>query len=76
MSLEEKTQHILDDFESTASDKIIETLNEIKFFFKSELTRDYLQGKIDAIAAISNEDEKKNLCKNLIPYLDWYLQGV
>ena len=76
MSIAEQTRQILNDFENSSSEKIVQTLGEIKNNFKSDLTRDYLQGKIDAIQNASDEAEKKKLCKNLMPYLDWYLQGT
>jgi len=27
-------------------------------------------------SVVKTEPEKKALCKNLIPYLDWYVQGI
>ena len=76
MTLKEQAREILADFENTPSDKIIQILNEIKSHFKSDLTRNYLEGKIKTITDTSDEPEKKKLCKNLKPYLDWYLQGI
>ena len=76
MSLKEQASQILNNFENTQSDKIIQTLDEIKNQLKSQLTKDYLQGKIDALNNAKTESEKKVLCKNLIPYLDWYVQGI
>ena len=76
MSFSEDIKKILNDFDNSNSDKIIESLNEIKNHFKSELTRNYLQGKIQSIINAENESEKKKLCKNLLPYFDWYLQGL
>jgi len=76
MSLKEQASQILNDFENTQSDKIVQTLDEIKNQLKSQLTKDYLQGKIDALNNAKTEPEKKALCKNLIPYLDWYVQGI
>ena len=76
MSLQEQTKEILNNFDSTPSETIVEALDEIKNHFKSNLTRDYLEGKIQAISNASEESEKKKLCKNLQPYLDWYLQGI
>ena len=76
MSLKERVQKILNDFEISPSEEILQALEEIKDEFKSELTRDYLKGKINPIKNISEESEKKKLCKNLAPYLDWYLQGT
>ena len=76
MSLEEKTCQILNDFENTSSEQIVQTIIDIMSHFRSALTQEYLQGKIDQISKTSDETEKKKLCKNLIPYLDWYLQGL
>ena len=76
MSLEDQAREILGGFESTPSEKFLEVLNQIKPSFKNEEISDYLQGKIQKILDAKNEDERKNLCKSLMPYLDWYLQGL
>ena len=44
--------------------------------FKSNLTIEYLTDKIQKIIDLTNEIEKKKQCKLLLPYLDWYLQGL
>jgi len=44
--------------------------------FKSNVTVEYLQGKIKKIKDLTNESEKKKQCKLLLPYFDWYLQGL
>ena len=76
MSLEEKTHQILNDFENASSTQITQTISEIMSHFRSTLTKEYLQGKLDQINKTPDESEKKKLCKNLTPYLDWYIQGV
>ena len=76
MSLENQIKEILDDFENSQSSKILEILNQIKPQFKSTLTSEYLQGKIQKILDTPDESEKKKQCKALMPYLDWYLQGL
>ena len=76
MSLEDRIKQTLDDFENTSSVEIFEILNQIKPQFKSKLISEYLQGKTKKISAVDNEAEKKKQCKALIPYLDWYLQGL
>ncbi len=76
MSLADEIKNILDDFEKTSSEKIFEILNQIKPQFKNELISEYLQGKIQKISEINDEVEKKKQCKVLIPYFDWYLQGL
>ncbi len=76
LSLEDEIKHILDDFEKISSEKIFEILNQIKPQFKNELISEYLQGKIQKILDVNDEAEKKKQCKALIPYFDWYLQGL
>ena len=76
MSLEDQINQILDDFENTTSEKILEILSKIKPEFKNELISEYLQGKIQKILGVNGEDERKKLCYALKPYLDWYLQGL
>ena len=76
MSLEDQIKQTLDDFENTPSEMIFEILNQIKPQFKSELISEYLQGKIQKILEVNDEAEKKKKCKALIPYLDWYMQGL
>ena len=76
MSLEQQITKILDDFEHISSEQILEVLNQIKPQFKNKLIAEYLQGKIQKILDSVDEVEKKKQCKALIPYLDWYLQGL
>ena len=76
MSLETKARQILNDFNGSSSEDFLDLLNQIQDSFKSQITRDYLKGKMDAISDDTSEEEKKKLCKNLKPYLDWYLQGL
>jgi len=76
MSLEDQIKVILNDFEHSSSKNILDVLEQIKPYFKNELISDYLQGKIQKILDSQEEVEKKTLCKALIPYFDWYLQGL
>ena len=76
MSLENKIKQISENFAETSSADILELLNQIQNQFESQITKDYLQGKLKAISNTSDEGEKKKLCKNLKPYFDWYLQGL
>lgn len=76
MSLDEEIKQILENFDNTDSTKFLIVLNQIQEKFQSNLTKDYLNGKIKTINETLNESEKKKLCKNLLPYLDWYLQGL
>lgn len=76
MSLEIKVNNILQDFDSVSSDEFLKVINEIMLEFKSNITVEYLQGKIQKITDLTNESEKKKQCKLLLPYFDWYVQGL
>jgi len=75
MSLEDQIKIILNDFDHTPPETIIDILNQIKPDFKNALISEYLQGKIQKIQD-SDDQEKKKQCKALLPYFDWYLQGL
>lgn len=76
MSLEIKLKQILEKFDETPSEEILELLSQIQTQFQSQITQDYLKGKLETVSNTSDEAEKKKLCKNLKPYFDWYLQGL
>ena len=76
MSLEIKVKQILENFDESPSADILEILNQIQSKFQSQITQDYLTGKLKTISDTLDETEKKKLCKNLKPYFDWYLQGL
>lgn len=76
MTLESKIQKIMGNIDETSSDDIIEIIKQIQPQFRSEITGEYLQGKIQKISVISDNVEKKKQCVSLLPYFDWYLQGL
>ncbi|HEY5735369.1 MAG TPA: hypothetical protein VIS47_02300 [Nitrosopumilus sp.] len=76
MTLEEEIKIILNNFENTSTEKFLGILNQIKPHFKNELISDYLQGKIQKVEDSTEESERKKQCKALLPYFDWYLQGL
>lgn len=76
MSLDEQVSKILENFENASSDEIVDVLKQIQPQFKSNLTSEYLGGKIQKISDAVDESEKMKQCKVLMPYLDWYLQGL
>ena len=55
MTLEIKVQNIINNFEDTASDEFLEILEQIMLEFKSNLTVEYLKGKIKKIVELSSE---------------------
>ena len=75
MSLEIKIKHIMNNFDDVSSDEFLEILDQIMLEFKSDLTLEYLKGKVQKIIELSTESEKKKQCKLLLPYYYWYLQG-
>ena len=66
----------MNNFDDVSSDEFLEILDQIMLEFKSDLTTEYLKGKVQKIMNISIESEKKKQCKLLLPYYDWYLQGL
>ena len=75
MSLEINVKNILNNFDIASSDEFLKILGQIMLEFRSNLTVDYLKGKIKKIMDLTTESEKKKQCKLLLPYFDWYLQG-
>ncbi len=76
MSLEVQIKQTMDDIENSSSEQILEIITKIIPHFRSELTSDYLRGKIQKITNEQDESEKKKQCLTLIPYFEWYLQGL
>ena len=76
MSLEVQIKQTMGDIENSSSEQILEIIIKIIPHFRSELTSDYLRGKIQKITNEQNELEKKKQCLTLIPYFEWYLQGL
>jgi len=76
MVLKDEIQKILNDVERASSDEILGVIKQIQPQFRSKLTAEYLQGKIQKISDVSDDAEKKKQCKSLLPYFDWYLQGL
>ena len=66
----------MNNFNDVSSDEFLEILDQIMLEFKSDLTTKYLKGKVQKILEISSELEKKKQCRLLLPYYDWYLQGL
>ena len=75
MGLKEESLEAIAKFDYMDSNALLAVIEQIKPHLKSSLTQEYLDGKITAIKKSDSEDERKKLCKNLIPYLDWYISG-
>jgi hypothetical protein len=76
MTLEDQIKQTMSNLENTSSETILEIITQIMPNFRSELTSDYLQGKIQKIRNENDESEQKKQCLTLIPYFEWYLQGL
>ena len=76
MSLEDKIKQVTNDVNTATSEQIFEIIEQIQPQFRSELTAEYLKGKIQKIKDISDESERKKQSLTLLPYFDWYLQGL
>jgi len=76
MTLEDQIKQTMSNLENTSSETILEIITQIMPNFRSELTSDYLQGKIQKIRNERDESEQKKQCLTLIPYFEWYLQGL
>ena len=75
LMLTQEVKEILNDFDNASPNRIVEILTRIRHHLKSDITQNYLQEKIQGILNVNNVAEKRKLCENLKPYLDWYLQG-
>ena len=76
MSLEINVKNILNDFNIVSSDDFLKILGQIMLEFKNNITTEYLKGKIQKISDLTTESEKKKQCRLLLPYYNWYLQGL
>ena len=59
------------------SGEFLKILGQIMLEFKSTLTVEYLEGKIQQNhISYPSSPKRKHSCKLLLPYFDWYLQGL
>ncbi len=73
--LSERVKKIVEDFDSSNVKDIVDVLEKIMPYFKTNDTKDYLSGKIQGISN-ADEQKKRELCNKLKPYFDWYIQGA
>lgn len=73
-NLTQRIKQTYDDYENTSFEVVIELLDKIKNEFKSDLTVNYLGGKLEELKT-SDDSKKVSLIKKLKPYFDWYLTG-
>lgn len=75
MTLLDDAQNLRTRYESTGSDDLLSLLDRICTELRTADTQNYLRAKIDSIRH-SAESERKVMCKELIPYIDWYISST
>lgn len=75
MSLLDDAQLLRTRFETVGSDELLSLLDRISAELRTDDTRDYLRAKIESIRHAA-ESERKTMCKDLIPYMDWYISSA
>ena len=65
----------LQKFDSLSPEEIVDFLNAMSCEFRTDITKEYLTGKIAKLDDISDESERATYCKQFRPYFDWYLSG-
>ncbi|MCY4491866.1 MAG: hypothetical protein OXC46_10490 [Thaumarchaeota archaeon] len=75
MSLKDDVYGMLQKFNDADSESVLAILLQIQPHLKSNITQKYLGEKIHAVKMADTESERKKMCKALIPYLNWYVQG-
>lgn len=73
--LRTQMKEALERFDSLSSDEIVKFLDAMKGEFRTDITRDYLAGKIAKLEELKEEKERIEYCKQFKPYFDWYLSG-
>ena len=75
MTLVEDAVRTRSGFESVGTDEFLDILYRIRNELRTPITQQYLDGKMAAIRS-AEPAERRQLCKNLLPYLDWYISGA
>ena len=75
-SLEERVRETLLDPDRKTTEDFLGVVCDIMPELRNNATSKYLEGKIQKIRDVRDKTEQKRLCKALMPYLDWYLQGL
>ena len=74
MALAEDAARIRSRFDSADTAEFLEIVSRIRDRLHTEQTREYLGKKLEA-ARLADPSERREMCRNLLPYLDWYLSG-
>ena len=74
MTLAEDAARLRAGFDSADSAKFLDTVSRIRDRLCTAQTKAYLDTKLEA-ARLAEPAERQKMCRNLLPYLDWYLSG-
>lgn len=74
MTLTEDAVRIRSRFDSADTAEFLDIISRIRDRLHTQQTREYLGKKLEA-ARLAEPSERREMCRNLLPYLDWYLSG-
>ena len=74
MTLADDAARVRSDFDSTDTAEFLDIVSRIRDSLRTGETKSYLAKKLDA-ARSATPAERRGACRNLLPYLDWYLSG-
>ena len=74
LTLADDAARVRSDFDSTDAAEFLDTVSRIRNSLRTGETKSYLAKKLDAVR-FAPPAERRVMCRNLLPYLDWYLSG-
>jgi hypothetical protein len=74
LTLAEDAARIRSGFDSIDTEEFLDVVSHIRDRLHTGQTREYLGKKLEA-ARLADPSERRGMCRNLLPYLDWYLSG-
>lgn len=74
MTLADDAARIRSGFDSADTAEFLGVVSRIRDQLHTQQTREYLGKKLEA-ARLADPSERREMCRNLLPYLDWYISG-
>ena len=74
MTLADEAARASSNFDSTDPAEFLDIVSRIRDSLRTGQTKSYLDKKLEA-ARSAAPAERRRMCRNLLPYLDWYLSG-
>lgn len=72
MTLTDDAARARSEFDSTDPAEFLDIVTRIRDSLRTGQTKSYLDKKLEA-ARSATPAERRVMCRNLLPYLDWYL---